>query len=390
MPLKESTNSSSNNFKIFSNNLIRIKENVSDAKRFLPSWNNWLAAQKKVVDTRLITREQIDNWIECANRELDFVDQTIDNIDSVIQTIPQEKSELIRKIKTIEKESDNFELQISEYENVKSLTLNKEIISGTENNLFLINDLFDQISQAEKKTKILVDNLRKESDKIEDRITPLNNLYFEGHDLLKAPRFTQGALSEKPSIKRRLENVNNFRVNELPSLKEKIQNELDSYKSLQKLIFQKLGETRLSVKNTQERFEYLIKSIEKRRFISTIQWSAIYIVIVAVVITIGYYLYKKRILRKQSLLVPNNLETLLARIKDTKEFFTIRLEAIKLIYEYQNNFNIDKLESLVKRLKDTVKQMEKFKYDDDIKVIGELRKVTESLELRLMEKRSFK
>ena len=284
MPLKESTNSSSNNFKIFSNNLIRIKENVSDAKRFLPSWNNWLAAQKKVVDTRLITREQIDNWIECANRELDFVDQTIDNIDSVIQTIPQEKSELIRKIKTIEKESDNFELQISEYENVKSLTLNKEIISGTENNLFLINDLFDQIYQAEKKTKILVDNLRKESDKIEDRITPLNNLYFEGHDLLKAPRFTQGALSEKPSIKRRLENVNNFRVNELPSLKEKIQNELDSYKSLQKLIFQKLGETRLSVKNTQERFEYLIKSIEKRRFISTIQWSDIYIVIVAVVI----------------------------------------------------------------------------------------------------------
>ena len=73
MPLKESTNSSSNNFKIFSNNLIRIEENVSDAKRFLPSWNNWLAAQKKVVDTRLITREQIDNWIECANRELDFV-----------------------------------------------------------------------------------------------------------------------------------------------------------------------------------------------------------------------------------------------------------------------------------------------------------------------------
>ena len=134
----------------------------------------------------------------------------------------------------------------------------------------------------------------------------------------------------------------------------------------------------------------MIKSIEKRRFISTIQWSAIYIVIVAVVITIGYYLYKKRILRKQSLLVPNNLETLLARIKDTKEFFTIRLEAIKLIYEYQNNFNIDKLESLVKRLKDTVKQMEKFKYDDDIKVNGELRKVTESLELRLMEKRSFK
>ena len=273
---------------------------------------------------------------------------------------------------------------------MKSLTLNKEIISGTENNLFLINDLFYQISQAEKKTKILVDNLRKESDKIEDRITPLNNLYFEGHDLLKAPRFTQGALSEKPSIKRRLENVNNFRVNELPSLKEKIQNEPDSYKSLQKLIFQKLGETRLSVKNTQERFEYLNKSIEKRRFISTIQWSAIYIVIVAVVITIGYYLYKKIILRKQSFLDSNNLETLLAQIKDTKEFFTIRLEAIKLIYEYQNNFNIDKLESLVKRLKDTVKQMEKFKYDDDIKVIGELRKVTESLELRLMEKRSFK
>ncbi|MCL2927996.1 MAG: hypothetical protein MGG37_08295 [Trichodesmium sp. MAG_R01] len=134
----------------------------------------------------------------------------------------------------------------------------------------------------------------------------------------------------------------------------------------------------------------MIKSIEKRRFISTIQWSAIYIVIVAVVITIGYYLYKKRILRKQSLLNSNNLENLLAKIKDTKEFFTIRLEAIKLIYEYQNNFNIDKLESLVKRLKDTVKQMEKFKYDDDIKVNGELRKVTESLELRLMEKRSFK
>lgn len=390
LQLKESTNSNSNNFQKFSNNLIRIEENVSDAKRFLPSWNNWLAAQKKVVDTRLITREQIDNWIERANRELDFVDQTIDNIDSVIQTIPQEKSELIRKIETIEKESDNFERQISEYENVKSLTLNKEIVSGTENNLFLINDLFDQISQAEKKTKILVDNLRKESDKIEDRITPLNNLYFEGRDLLKAPRFTQGALSEKPSIKRGLENVNNFRVNELPSLKEKIQNELDSHKSLQKSIFQKLGETRLSVKNTQERFEYLNKSIEKRRFISTIQWSAIYVVIVAVVITIGYHLYQTRSLKKLNRLDSKNLKKLLARIKDTKEFVTIRLKAIKLIYKHQNNFDIDQLKELVQQLKETVKQMEKLKSDDDVKVNGELRKVAESLELRLMEKRSFK
>ena len=86
MPLKESTNSSSNNFKIFSNNLIRIEENVSDAKRFLPSWNNWLAAQKKVVDTRLITRKQIDNWIERANRELDFVDQTIDSLSLLFRS----------------------------------------------------------------------------------------------------------------------------------------------------------------------------------------------------------------------------------------------------------------------------------------------------------------
>lgn len=34
--------------------------------------------------------------------------------------------------------------------------------------------------------------------------------------------------------------------------------------------------------------------------------------------------------------------------------------------------------------------MEKFKYDDDIKVIGEFRKVIEFFELCLMEKWSFK
>ena len=52
---------------------------------------------------------------------LDFINQIIGNIDSVIRTISQEKSEPIRKIETIEKESENFELQISEYENVKNL-----------------------------------------------------------------------------------------------------------------------------------------------------------------------------------------------------------------------------------------------------------------------------
>ena len=115
-----------------------------------------------------------------------------------------------------------------------------------------------------------------------------------------------------------------------------------------------------------------------------LQWFAIYAVIVVVVITIGYYLYTT------NRLDPENLDKLLAKIKDTKEFVTIRLKVIKLIYESQNYFNIGKLESLVKQLKETVKQMEKLKSDDDVKVNGELRKVAESLELRLMEKRSFK
>ncbi|NET17560.1 MAG: hypothetical protein F6K08_34450 [Okeania sp. SIO1H6] len=390
LPLKESTNSNLKNFQKFSNDLIRIEENVSDSQRFLPSWNNWLAAQKKVTDNRLITREQVDNWIERANRELNFVYQTIENVDSVVQKIPQEKSELIGKIKTIEKESENFERQISEYENMKNFTLTKEIVNDAKNNLSSINDLLEKISQTEKNTQVLVDNLRKESDEIDRRIELLYDLYLDGQNLLKTPRFTPGALSQKPNLKRELENVNNLRLKELPSLKEKIQNELDIYKSLQKSIFQKLGETRLSIKNTQDRLEYFINSIGKRLLISTILWSAIYGVIVAVLITLIWYFYKKRILRKQNLLDSKDLDNLLDKIKDTKEFVTIRKEAIQLIYEHQNNLNVKQLSSLVKLLKETVKQMEKFKSDDDVKVNAELRKVAESLELRLMEKRSFK
>ncbi|MDE5109256.1 MAG: hypothetical protein O4808_20075, partial [Trichodesmium sp. St17_bin3_1_1] len=105
---------------------------------------------------------------------------------------------------------------------------------------------------------------------------------------------------------------------------------------------------------------------------------------------IGYHLYQTRSLKKLNRLDSKNLKKLLARIKDTKEFVTIRLKAIKLIYKHQNNFDIDQLKELVQQLKETVKQMEKLKSDDDVKVNGELRKVAESLELRLMEKRSFK
>ncbi|NEQ34896.1 MAG: hypothetical protein F6K40_00650 [Okeania sp. SIO3I5] len=390
LQLKESTNSNSNNFQKFSNDLIRIGENVSYSKRFLPSWNNWLAAQKNVVDSRVISREQVDNWIERANRELDFVYQTIENVDSVIQIIPQEESELRSNIEAIEKESENFERQISEYENMKNFTLTKEIVNDAKNNLFPINDLFDKISQVEENTKILVDNLRKESDEIDSRITPLNNLYFEGQNLLKARRFTQEALSKKPNLRRELENINNLRLNELPSWKEKIQNELDNYQSLQKSISQRLGETQSSIKNTQDRFKYFVKSGENQLFLSTIRWSAIYGVIVAVGITVGWYLYEKRKLRKLSLLDPRNLDNLLTQIKETEGFVAIRKEAIKKIYEHQNNLNVEQLSSVVKRLKETVKQMEKFKSDDDVKVNAELRKVAESLELRVMEKRSFK
>ncbi|NET46434.1 hypothetical protein [Okeania sp. SIO2B3] len=95
-------------------------------------------------------------------------------------------------------------------------------------------------------------------------------------------------------------------------------------------------------------------------------------------------------MRKQNLLDSKDLDNLLDKIKDTKEFVTIRKEAIQLIYEHQNNLNVKQLSSLVKLLKETVKQMEKFKSDDDVKVNAELRKVAESLDLRLMEKRSFK
>ena len=390
MQLKESTNSSSNNFQKFSNDLIRIEKNVSDAKRFLLSWNNWLAAQKKVTDNRVITREQVDNWIERANRELDFVYKTIENLDSVIERIPQEESELRSNIEAIEKESENFERQISEYENMKNFTLTKEIVNDANNNLSSINDLLEKISQTEKNTQVLVNNLRKESDEIDRIIELIYDLYLDGKNLLKIPKFTPEALSQKPRAKSKLEIVNNFRVNKLPSLKEEIQNELDIYKSLQKLIFQRLGETRFSIKNTQDRLEYLINSIGKRLLISTILWSAIYGVILAVAITLIWYFYKKRILRKQKLLDSKDLDNLLDKIKDTKEFVTIRKEAIQLIYEHQNNLNVQELSSVVKRLKETVKQMEKFKSDDDVKVNAELRKVAESLELRLMEKRSFK
>ncbi|NES88225.1 hypothetical protein [Okeania sp. SIO2B9] len=273
---------------------------------------------------------------------------------------------------------------------MKNFTLTKEIVNDAKNNLSSINDLLDKISQTEKNTQVLVDNLRKESDEIDRRIELLYGLYLDGQNLLKTPRFTPGALSQKPNLKRELENVNNLRLKELPSLKEKIQNELDIYKSLQKSIFQKLGETRLSIKNTQDRLEYFINSIGKLLLISTILWSAIYGVIVAVMITLIWYFYKKRILRKQNLLDSKDLDNLLDKIKDTKEFVTIRKEAIQLIYEHQNNLNVKQLSSLVKLLKETVKQMEKFKSDDDVKVNAELRKVAESLELRLMEKRSFK
>ncbi|NET25914.1 hypothetical protein [Okeania sp. SIO1I7] len=95
-------------------------------------------------------------------------------------------------------------------------------------------------------------------------------------------------------------------------------------------------------------------------------------------------------MRKQNLLDSKDLDNLLDKIKDTKEFVTITKGAIQLIYEHQNNLNVKQLSSVVKRLKETVKQMEKFKSDDDVKVNAELRKVAESLELRLMEKRSFK
>ncbi|NER02229.1 MAG: hypothetical protein F6K17_06100 [Okeania sp. SIO3C4] len=390
LQLKESTNSNLNNFQKFSNDLIRIEENVSDSQIFLPSWNNWLAAQKKVVDTRLITREQVDNWIERANRELDFVYQTIENVDSVVQKIPQEKSELIGKIKTIEKESENFERQISEYEKMKNFALIKEIVNGAENNLRSINDLFDQTYQTEENTKILVDNLRKELDEIDRRITPLNNLYFEGQSILKTPRFTQEALSQKSNLKRKLENVNNFRVNKLPSWKEKIQNELDSYRSLQKSIFQRLGESRSSIRNTQDRLEYFINSIGKRLLISTILWSAIYGVIGTVAITLIWYFYIIENMKKIKELDSKALDNLLAQIENTKKAVIIRREAIKKIYEHQNNLNTKELSLLVNRLKETVKQMEKLTSDDDVKVNAELRKVAESLELRLMEKRSFK
>ncbi|NEN92485.1 MAG: hypothetical protein F6K48_27730 [Okeania sp. SIO3H1] len=94
-------------------------------------------------------------------------------------------------------------------------------------------------------------------------------------------------------------------------------------------------------------------------------------------------------MRKQNLLDSKDLDNLLDKIKDTKEFVTITKGAIQLIYEHQNNLNVKQLSSVVKRLKETVKQMEKFKSDDDVKVNAELRKVAESLELRLMEKRSF-
>ncbi len=388
LQLKESTNYNSDSFQLFSNDLRKIEENVLDANRFLVSWNHWLAAQKKVVDTRTITKEELDKWIADVNYELDSARNIISNLGPVLRiNIPEGKKELLRRVEALEAESENLKRQISEYEKTPNLT--KEIVNHAEKNLSRINNLTDEVSQAKEDTKVLADDLRKASDEIQRRTTVLYDLYLDGENLLKAPRFTQGALNQKPTAESKLKIVYSFRVNELNFLKKEIQNELNSYKSLQKSIFQRLGETRLSVTNTQDRLKYYLNSAEKSLLISTIKWFAIYAAIMGVAIVSIWYYYKKMILKEKRGLGSQDLNDLLVKIKDAKGFVKIRLGAIQVIYENQNNFPDEGLQRAVDLLKNTVKEMEKRKSDEDLKVNAELRKVAESLELRLMEKRSF-
>lgn len=386
--LQESFDSSYESIKsidlsIYNDDLETIYKNTSSGQVNLQFWNNWLAAAKKISETIIIDEDDINSWLSLAKHRKDFTLKRVNEAEESLSVISKIKDESTSTIIELEQKLNNFNINIDNYE--KSSFITRKLVNKAKHDLssLLIILKNNDIAKPENKIKELIIILEDHFEIIGGLIANLTDLSSGGNYLLNAPNYTTQASSKIDQVSSVNLNIEQLKNYKLIYLQNEISENINDLKLFRQEQAQKIGRLGVSFGNIKDRLEFFIKDAKASVIRTTLKWLTIIIAIIIIFVVIFWYQKKQKILQKTKLLEGKEIETLLNTITNSTEFVSIRKNAVKRIYNYQHSLgNQD-----IKLLKNVLKKMEKLKSSDDIKVTEELRKATESLELRLMEKR---
>ena len=364
---------------VYASDLDVIEKNTSNGQKYLQVWNNWLASARGVVDTTIIDEAMINSWLSSIEVEksssLSLINESKKNISGTgifFQGITL-------SINEIEQELDKLKPKIDKYE--KAENINFKLIKDAKDDLSSVTKIPDQIKKIDSSFEPRLNQLSEHLEKIGDSISAVTSLYSRGDNLVNSKQFT-------PSARKMINNVNTT-LSDIEKIKQEqtaLQNEINTkIKELKKFSQDQsktLGGLDSSARNIESRLDFFIKDAEPALIVSRFLLMFIGFIFVGIISLVFWNNLRIQRLKKMKSLEKNQIDELLKKIEDTKEDVYIRKGAVKSIYDH---YSLD--EKQIKKLKDTLRKLEKRASDEDMKVLEELRKVTDALETRLMEKR---
>jgi hypothetical protein len=366
--------------------LSNIRQNISTGKKFLQDWNNWIAAVNEVVDLTQISKEEVDSWLNTVKYRMESVEKKVESTRKSFLRFSDFQQKVKQEINRFEDLFHELETQVMSYEDASSIT--RGMINDAQKDLSLAPLLLKDFPEMDKQINRYLDELASYQEDIRNEISNLFNLAKSGDALLakyRAGKFRSEAEAKVADIQDYLQRIDKASSEVLEPLSIDLEKEINKSNNFYQDQIQKIQGLELLSEDIQNRLDFFIQEAERSLVISRIKWLAIFVVVFGMAIFIFWYQRERAILRGKSRLENQGVQELLDIIENSKKFVAIRKEAVQKINDYQDLLEYKD----VSLLKKAVKQLEVSTSEDDIKVNAELRSVTESLELRLMERRGF-
>lgn len=370
-------------FSVFSSRLLEMEDTVSEGKTYLQDWNDWIASMRGLGDL-LVSLDDVNYWLDNADNLTNEAVETSDSVDEAILNSPEDQKEISIEVDSLMQLVAELEERVLTYED--SVRITREAVSLAERDLSSLLSVLQAVSRIDNNMQQRTQEIRDYSDSVESSLSEFTRSIASGESLLakaNAQKVEVQALEVIPTVLSQVEALNKIRSGLLVPLKTELEKDTEVSTSFHQGQSRVLGTIRVSSKNLEKRLNFFIQKSQSSLIVSTIKWIVAISVVVITAAAMFLYYRKVVILKGIKNLNGKEIDALLNKIMSPKELVAIRKEAVQLINDYQDVLK----EYHIKRLKTAVAKLEKSSSEDDIKVNSELRSVTESLELRLMEKR---
>lgn len=320
----------------------------------------------------------VNDWLSLANDHQKEAKYSILNAQKIKYLITKNYAGVIDSYSM---RTNRFESEIIRSEKQSQVSVEaKIIIKKVKNTDIELANLNQEISNLSIELKSVDLQIAQALNQLSFQYNTHKQIAGGGYRLLVYARSNSEGKHYIDGIVDKKKTVDNL-IQEISSLKDELYGFKNQFEANVQQQLLSLDKTAFLAKDLQIRNKKLKNKLEwviLRAFLVKIILG---LVVIGILVGLAVYQHKKKLLARSRQL-GTNLSELMPIITNPKEFLQIRLQAVNILEEH----NLSNRED-INEIKSVIRNLEKSSFRDDGAVASQIRKVADSLELRLTEQR---